>query len=107
MIFASRLVFRVLREVARYVNIYWQGAIGESTMKWVNLAMAPDQLTAEMWCELLRNEGIPAMIRPSDAVSFLGVTTAACRVLVAEDQRDEAMAVLRKEMGGTITFGPP
>ena len=32
-------------------------------MKWVTLAMAPDQLTAEMWCELLRNEGIPAMVQ--------------------------------------------
>ena len=68
--------------------------------------MAPDQLTAEMWCELLHNEGIPAMVRPSDAVSFLGVSTRACRVVVAEDRREDAVAVLRKQMGGTITFEP-
>lgn len=76
-------------------------------MQWVSLAMAPDQLTAEMWCELLRNEGIPAMVRPSDAVSFLGVSTQACRVVVAEDRRDDAVAVLQKEMGDTIRFEPP
>ncbi|HUS83346.1 MAG TPA: DUF2007 domain-containing protein [Dehalococcoidia bacterium] len=76
-------------------------------MRWVNLAMAPDQLTAEMWCELLRNEGIPAMVRPSDAVSFLGVSLKACRVIVAEDRRDEAEAVLRKEMGDTVAIEPP
>jgi len=76
-------------------------------MKWVNLAMAPDQLTAEMWCELLQNEGIPAMVRPSDAVSFLGVSPKACRVMVAEDRREEAVAVLQREMGGTVKIEPP
>jgi hypothetical protein len=76
-------------------------------VQWVSLAIAPDQLTAEMWCELLRNEGIPAMVQPSDAVSFLGVSPTACRVLVPEDQREEAAAVLQREMGSTITIEPP
>ncbi|MCJ7492300.1 MAG: DUF2007 domain-containing protein [Dehalococcoidia bacterium] len=76
-------------------------------MQWVSLAIAPDQLTAEMWCELLRNEGIAAMVQPSDAVSFLGVSAKACRVVVPEDRREEAAAVLRKEMGDTLTIEPP
>jgi Putative prokaryotic signal transducing protein len=76
-------------------------------MKWVNVAMAPDQLTAEMWCELLRNEGIPAMVRASDAVSFLGVSPKAARVMVAEDRRDDAVGVLQREMGQTVKIEPP
>jgi hypothetical protein len=76
-------------------------------VQWVSLAIAPDQLTAEMWCELLRNEGIPAMVQPSDAVSFLGVSPTACRVVVPKDRREEAAAVLQREMGSTITIEPP
>jgi hypothetical protein len=76
-------------------------------VRWVNLATAPDQLTAEMWCELLRNEGIAAMVRPSDAMSFMGVSPKTTRIVVAEDRRDEAEAVLRKEMGDTVLIEPP
>lgn len=76
-------------------------------MQWVSLAIAPDQLTAEMWCELLRNEGIPAMVQPSDAVSFLGVSGTACRVMVPEERRKEAAAVLHREMGDTVKIEPP
>ena len=76
-------------------------------MQWVALAIAPDQLTAEMWCELLRNEDIPAMVQPSDAVSFLGVSVTACRVVVPDDRREEAAAVLQREMGGTVKIEPP
>jgi hypothetical protein len=60
-----------------------------------------------MWCELLRNEGVPAMVQPSDAVSFLGVSPTACRVMVPDDRRDEAAAVLQREMGGTVEIEPP
>jgi hypothetical protein len=75
-------------------------------MQWTTLAVAPDQLTAEMWSELLRNEGIPSTIRPSDAVSFLGVGARPCRLMVAADRRAEAAEVLRREMGGTVTIEP-
>ena len=81
--------------------------MGESIVQWVSLAIAPDQLTAEMWCELLRNEGIPAMVQPSDAVSFLGVSPKACRVAVPEDRREEAASALQREMGDTVTIEPP
>ena len=76
-------------------------------MAWVSLTIAPDQLTAEMWCELLRNEGIAAIVQPSDAVSFLGVSTTACRVLVPSDRHEEAAAVLKREMGETVKIEPP
>lgn len=50
----------------------------------VHLGVAPDQITAEFWIQVLREEGIAAMIRPSDAVSYLGVSAFGCRLLVAE-----------------------
>jgi len=63
-------------------------------MKWVLLTTAPDQLTAEMWVKLLQQEGIPAMLKPGDAVSFLGVSAMPCRLLVPEGRVGEARAVL-------------
>lgn len=75
-------------------------------MKWVNLTTAPDQLTAEMWCDLLHNEGIPAMVKPSDAVSFLGVSMTSSRVMVPEDRKDEAAAVLTEQTGGEAQIEP-
>jgi hypothetical protein len=59
-----------------------------------------------MWCELLRNEDIPAMVQPSDAVSFLGVSPTACRLLVPVERRDDAAAVLRSQMGETVKIEP-
>ncbi|MBI2909859.1 MAG: DUF2007 domain-containing protein [Chloroflexi bacterium] len=63
-------------------------------MKWVVLATAPDQLSAEMWQDRLREEGIPAMIKPGDVTSFLGVTSVPCRVMVPEDRLGEAQEML-------------
>ncbi len=63
-------------------------------MKWVYLATAPDQITAEMWVEMLRDAGIPAMIRASDVVSYLGVSGMGCRVQVREDDLDRARDLL-------------
>jgi hypothetical protein len=65
-------------------------------MKWKLLTTAPDQLTAEMWIELLQNEGIPAMIEPGDAVSFLGVSAIPCRIIVPKGWVGEAKAILAK-----------
>jgi len=63
-------------------------------MKWKLLTTAPDQLTAEMWCDLLREEGITAVIEPRDAVSFLGISAFPCRIMVPDDMVDEAREVL-------------
>jgi hypothetical protein len=62
--------------------------------KWVHLATAPDQITAEIWVDILRQEGITAMIRPSDAVSFLGVSAVSCRVQTREEDLARAREVL-------------
>jgi len=69
-------------------------------VKLVHAATAPDQLMAEMWCELLKNEGIPAMLEPRDAVSFLGLSYAPCRILVPEDHLEEAREILRQLQEG-------
>lgn len=66
-------------------------------MRWAHLATAPDQLTAEMWVSLLRDRGIAAMIRPSDAVSFLGVSAIGCRVQVAEEDLERARELLGEQ----------
>jgi hypothetical protein len=69
--------------------------------RWVHLATAPEQLIAEMWVELLRGQGIPAMIRPQDAVSFLGVSSMACSVLVPREHLAEAALILQERTEGT------
>lgn len=75
-------------------------------MKWLLLATAPDQLTAEIWVEFLRGEGIPALIRPSDAVSFLGVSPLSCRVMVPADRLREARSVLAAKFEGDAPIPP-
>lgn len=67
-------------------------------MKWEHVATAPDQLTAEMWRELLQNEGVPAIIEPRDAVSFLGLSSMPCRVMVPEGSGKEALAILSEHI---------
>jgi hypothetical protein len=62
--------------------------------RWVHFATAPDQITGEMWVSILRDAGIRAMIRPSDAVSFLGVSPYGCRVQVPEADLARARDVL-------------
>ncbi len=66
--------------------------------KWSVVRVAPDQLTAEMWIELLREAGVPALIEPSDAVSFLGTSGLGCRVLVPEERLGDAESVLVEQL---------
>lgn len=63
-------------------------------MKWVYVATAPDQITAEMWVDLLRQEGVPARVKPEDTFGFLGVTPIPCRVAVLEEFEPKARALL-------------
>ena len=56
----------------------------EEEIEWICVATAPDQLVAEMWQEVLREELIPSMLAPQDAVSFLGLTATPVRVMVPE-----------------------
>jgi hypothetical protein len=63
-------------------------------MKWTTAATAPNQLVAEMWVELLRNEGVPAMLHPQDVRSYLGLTNSTCRVQVPEEQLERAQELI-------------
>ncbi len=65
----------------------------------VYLTTAPDQITAEMWRELLRSEDVTVVIRFGDTASFLGVTGAPCRMLVSENRLEEARRVLEDQLG--------
>ncbi|MFH1141683.1 MAG: DUF2007 domain-containing protein [Chloroflexota bacterium] len=63
------------------------------------LTTAPGQLTAEMWQELLRSEGIPVVIRAGDTASYLGVSNAPCRLMVSEEHLAEARRLLEEQLG--------
>lgn len=62
--------------------------------RWVHLVTAPDPLTAEMWRDLLREQGIAAVVDPRDAVSFLGLSATPCRLMVPQSLLKEAEAIL-------------
>jgi hypothetical protein len=65
---------------------------------WVHLATAPNQTIAQMWVDILREEGLRAQIRASDAtVSFLGVNALECRVQVVEEDLEKAREVLGED----------
>ena len=72
-------------------------------MKRVLLTTAPDQLVAEMWCELLEGEGVSAVVRPGDTMSsYLGVTAYPCRILVWEDGLSRAKEILEAHLGHEV-----
>jgi hypothetical protein len=64
-------------------------------VSWVHLTTAPDQLVAEMWRELLVEEGISALVRAGDTASYLGVSSYPCRIMVQEDDHRRAEEALR------------
>jgi len=66
-------------------------------MKWVVLTTAPDQLTAEMWRSVLLEEDVPATVK--DTSSFLGVSPLPCRIMVPEDRKEDARAILEAHLG--------
>ena len=68
-------------------------------MKWAHLTTAPDQLTAEMWRDLLLSEGIPAMLRGGDTTSYFGVTPFPRPILVDETRACEARRALEGYLG--------
>ena len=64
------------------------------TNDWTYLEVAPDQMTAEFWIQVLGDENIPAMIHPADAISWLGVSGFGCRVQVREEDLPAAREVI-------------
>jgi len=63
-------------------------------MKWEKVAVAPDQLTAEMWREILTDKGIPAMLQPGDVSSFLGISARPVGLLVPAADAQRAREIL-------------
>ena len=65
-------------------------------MEWVVLETAPDQVAAEMWVELLRNNGVPAFVRVPDATAGYGVqSTWDCGVMVPDTHLEVAANILK------------
>ena len=64
------------------------------TKGWLLLTTAPDQLTAEIWKDILLQEGVPAMVNPGDTISFMGVSAFPCRIMVAYGYRKRAQEIL-------------
>jgi len=62
--------------------------------KWILLTTAPDQLTAEIWKDILLQEGVPAMVNAGDTISFMGVSSFPCRIMVAYGYRSRAQEIL-------------
>ncbi len=63
--------------------------------RWVEFATAPDQLTAETWAGLVRNEGCPCAVK-SDGIPFLGVSALPVRLMAPEERVDEAKGILAR-----------
>ncbi len=65
-------------------------------MEWVVLETAPDQVVAEMWVEILRDNGVPAFVRVPDAIAGYGVqSTRDCGVMVPDTHIEIAANILK------------
>ncbi len=63
-------------------------------MDWAPVATAPDEMTADMWVELLRNNSIPAFSSRGDALASRLVPFAPTTVTVSASQLEEARRIL-------------
>ena len=66
--------------------------------RWVEFATAPDQIIAETWAGLVRNEGCPCSVK-SDGIPFLGVSMLPVRLMAPEDRVEEARGILERFLG--------
>jgi len=62
--------------------------------RWLLLTTASDQLTAEIWKDILIQQGVPAMVNPQDTISFMGVSGFPCRIMVAYGYHKRAQEIL-------------
>ncbi len=69
-------------------------------MKWVVFATAPDQITAEMWRDLVRQSGIDCMLRAGDTTGFMGVSAQPVRLMTPEQDEERARAALEAQLNG-------
>lgn len=66
-------------------------------MKWVVFATAPDQVTAEMWCAMLRASGVNCRLRDSNP-SFIGPSLHPVRLMAPEHESEAALGMLEDEV---------
>ena len=66
---------------------------------WDTFATAPDQLTAEMWRDLVRQAGVECAMRAGDTVSFLGLSTHPVRLVAHTSDVERARAALDAALG--------
>lgn len=71
---------------------------GEEETTWSYVATAPDQLTAELWQQLLSEDAIPSMLAPQDTISFLGLSSAPVRLMVPSDLEIRARNLLARSL---------
>ncbi len=69
--------------------------------KWVAFVTAPDQITGEMWCMMLRASGVNCRVRDSNP-SFIGPSLYPVRLTAPEDQSDLALQILQND----VELGP-
>lgn len=62
--------------------------------EWAAVEVAPNRVIAEMWQEILKDEGIPSVIEAGSEASFLGISSLPCRLMVPEERLEEARTVL-------------
>ncbi len=76
--------------------------------RWVPLTTAPHQIVAELWQQVLADEGIPTRLQSGDYNSYLGVTAFPVRMLVLDSDHDAAQRVL-DELASAAPMGedPP
>ena len=67
--------------------------------RWDTFATAPDQLTAEMWRDLVQQAGIECAIRAGDTVSFLGLAAHPVRLVTRRGDLARARAALDAALG--------
>ncbi len=67
----------------------------EDRNEFVYLATAPNQIIAEMWVQVLKQENIPSYFRSSSVQSYLGTSFTPCQVMVSKSKLSEAAAVIQ------------
>jgi hypothetical protein len=70
-------------------------------MKWTVFAIAPDQVTAEMWCEMLRASRVNCRVRDINP-AFLGPSPYPVRLVAPDDECELALQLLEEN----VELGP-
>jgi len=74
---------------------------------WDTFATAPDQLTAEMWSDLVRQAGVECAIRAGDTTGFLGLSPYPVRLVTRKSDLESARAALDAVLGRGADPGAP